>query len=68
MYIAAASAYDHLLNQLRARTAPWPSDTVAEIAPEEASRVRMLDRGASLQFLRTLVAELPVKALGRQEA
>jgi hypothetical protein len=29
----------------------------------------MLDRGASLQFLRTLVAELPVKALGgRQEA
>ncbi len=65
-----------MLNQLRARTAPWPSDTAAEIAPEEANRVPMpvLDPGAarasgSLRFLRTLVAELPVGALrvGRQE-
>ena len=52
-----------LLAQLREISTTWPSDTEAQIAPEEPCRVPMLDRGVSLHFLKTLVAGL--KSLGR---
>ena len=39
------------------------SDTVAVLAPEEAARVPMLERGVTLAFLRRMVRELT--ALGR---
>ena len=41
------------------------SDTIAEVAPEEEARVPMLERGATLTFLRRLVREFA--ALGRPD-